>query len=136
MAKRKGQATIQSITQDSKDRATPPFEKCESIKNNFIKIQSQAISKFDKWLDPKICARRVHNKRVVISIVPQGYTVSAPNVSFTVLLRVIVKVQSVFLFIITGFVTRLTRQVPRMEQELLTIPEHLCSLPVFSGLQL
>ena len=40
-----------------------------------------------------------------------------------------------FLYIITGFLTRVTRQVPRMEQELLTIPEHLCTLPVFSGLR-
>ena len=33
----------------------------------------------------------------------------------------------------TGFVTRLTRQVPLLEQELLTILEHLSSSPVFSG---
>jgi len=35
--------------------------------------------------------------------------------------------------LITGFVTRLTRQVPLVEQELLTLPEHLSSSPVFSG---
>jgi hypothetical protein len=34
---------------------------------------------------------------------------------------------------ITGVVTRLIRRVPLMEQELLTFPEHLRSLPVFSG---
>ena len=33
---------------------------------------------------------------------------------------------------ITGFVTRLTRWVPLVEQELLTISEHLSSPPVFS----
>ena len=33
----------------------------------------------------------------------------------------------------TGFVTRLTRQVPLLEQELLTLLEHLSSSPVFSG---
>jgi hypothetical protein len=33
---------------------------------------------------------------------------------------------------ITGFVPRLTRQVPLVDQELLTLPEHLCSPPVFS----
>ena len=36
-------------------------------------------------------------------------------------------------WLITGFVTRLTRRVPLVEQELLTLPEHLSSLPVFSG---
>jgi hypothetical protein len=35
--------------------------------------------------------------------------------------------------LITGFVTRLTRRVPLVEQELLTLPEHLSSPPVFSG---
>jgi hypothetical protein len=34
---------------------------------------------------------------------------------------------------ITGFVTRLTRRVPLVEQVLLTLPEHLSSPPVFSG---
>jgi hypothetical protein len=34
---------------------------------------------------------------------------------------------------ITGFVTRLTRRVPLVEQELITLPEHLSSPPVFSG---
>jgi hypothetical protein len=33
---------------------------------------------------------------------------------------------------ITGFVTRLTRWVPLVEQELLTLSEHLSSPPVFS----
>ena len=34
---------------------------------------------------------------------------------------------------ITGFATRLTREMPLVEQELLTLPEHLSSPPVFSG---
>jgi hypothetical protein len=34
-------------------------------------------------------------------------------------------------WLITGVVTRLTRQVPLVEQELLTLPEFLGSLPVF-----
>jgi hypothetical protein len=34
---------------------------------------------------------------------------------------------------ITGFVTRLTRRVPLVEQEPITLPEHLSSPPVFSG---
>jgi hypothetical protein len=33
------------------------------------------------------------------------------------------------------FVTRLTRRVPLVEQELLTLPEHLSSPPVFSGVR-
>ena len=33
------------------------------------------------------------------------------------------------------FITRLTRRVPLVEQELLTLPEHLSSLPVFSGVR-
>ena len=35
--------------------------------------------------------------------------------------------------LITGFVTRLTRRVPLVEQELLTLPEHLSLPRVFSG---
>jgi hypothetical protein len=34
---------------------------------------------------------------------------------------------------ITGFETRLTRQVPLVEKELPTLPQHLSSPPVFSG---
>ena len=37
--------------------------------------------------------------------------------------------------LITGFVTRLTRRVPLVEQELLTLPEHLSSPPVISGVR-
>ena len=37
--------------------------------------------------------------------------------------------------LITGFVTRLTRRVPLVEQELLTLPVHLSSPPVFSGVR-
>ena len=33
------------------------------------------------------------------------------------------------------FVSKLTRRVPLVEQERLTIPEHLSSLPVFSGVR-
>jgi hypothetical protein len=36
--------------------------------------------------------------------------------------------------LINGFVTRITRRVPSVEQELLTLPEHLSSPPVFSGI--
>ena len=36
---------------------------------------------------------------------------------------------------ITGFVTRLTRQVPLVEQELPILPENLSSPPVFSGVR-
>jgi hypothetical protein len=36
---------------------------------------------------------------------------------------------------INGFVTKLTRRVPLVEQELLTLPEHLRSPPVFSGVR-
>ena len=35
--------------------------------------------------------------------------------------------------LITGFVTRLTRRVPLVEQELINPPEHLSSPPVFNG---
>ena len=37
--------------------------------------------------------------------------------------------------LITRFVTRLARQVPLVEQELLTLQEHLSSPPVFSGVR-
>jgi hypothetical protein len=36
-------------------------------------------------------------------------------------------------WVITGFVTRLTRRVPPVKQELHTLPEHLSSPPDFSG---
>ena len=36
---------------------------------------------------------------------------------------------------ITGFVTRLARRVPLVEQELLTLLQHLSSSPVFSGIR-
>ena len=36
-------------------------------------------------------------------------------------------------WLINGCVTRLTRRMPRMEQELLTLPEHLSSPPVLVG---
>ena len=35
----------------------------------------------------------------------------------------------------TGFVTRLTQRVPLVEQELHTLPEHMSSSPVFSGVR-
>ena len=38
-------------------------------------------------------------------------------------------------WLITGFVTRLTRRVPLVEEELLTLPEHLSSPPVFGGVR-
>jgi len=38
-------------------------------------------------------------------------------------------------WLITGFVTTLTRRVPLVEQELLTLPEHMSSPPVFSGVR-
>ena len=37
--------------------------------------------------------------------------------------------------LITEFVTRVTRRVPLMEQELLTLPEHLSPPPVFNGIR-
>ena len=36
---------------------------------------------------------------------------------------------------ITGFLTRLTRRVPLVEQGLLTLPEQMSSSPVFSGVR-
>jgi hypothetical protein len=38
-------------------------------------------------------------------------------------------------WLVTRFVTRLTRRVPLMEQKLLTLPEHLSSSPMFSGVR-
>jgi hypothetical protein len=39
------------------------------------------------------------------------------------------------IWLITGFVTRLIRRVSLVEQERLTLPEHLSSPPVFSGVR-
>ena len=44
-------------------------------------------------------------------------------------------VLSSFIWLITGFGTRLTRRVPLVEQELHTVPEHMSSPPVFSGVR-
>jgi hypothetical protein len=38
-------------------------------------------------------------------------------------------------WLITGFVTRLTQRVLQLQQELLTLPEHLRSPQVFSGIR-
>jgi hypothetical protein len=38
-------------------------------------------------------------------------------------------------WLVTGFVTRVTRRVPLVEQEVLTIPQHLSSPPVFIGVR-
>jgi hypothetical protein len=48
--------------------------------------------------------------------------------------KVVVNTSRSFLHsrLITGFVTRITRRVPLVEQELLTFPGHLSSPPVFS----
>ena len=37
--------------------------------------------------------------------------------------------------LITGYVARLTRRVPLVEQELITLPEHPSSPPIFSGVR-
>jgi hypothetical protein len=44
-------------------------------------------------------------------------------------------VSGFFSKLITRFVTRLTRQVLLVEQELITLPEHLSSPPIFSGVR-
>ena len=41
---------------------------------------------------------------------------------------------SSFVILIIGFIIRVPRQVPLMEQGPPTLPEHLCSLLIFSGL--
>ena len=38
-------------------------------------------------------------------------------------------------WLITGFVTRLTRRVSLVEHELITLPEHMSSPPIFSGVR-
>ena len=53
-----------------------------------------------------------------------------------VLFEVIIIQSFPHLWFITGFVTRVTRQVSHVEQDLLTSPEHLNSPQVFSGLVL
>ena len=40
-----------------------------------------------------------------------------------------------FSWLITGFVTRLIRRVTLVEQELLILPEHMSSPPIFSGVR-
>jgi hypothetical protein len=63
---------------------------------------------------------------------PYLYTFSRENYSF-----IIVSAETEYISTRSwyGFVTRLTRRVPLVEQELLTLPKHLSSLPVFSGVR-
>ena len=50
--------------------------------------------------------------------------------------RVIITVQSFpHSWLITGFVTRVTLRTSLVEQKLLTLPKHLSSPPVFSGIR-
>jgi hypothetical protein len=43
--------------------------------------------------------------------------------------------QGKYCVFITGFLTRLTRRVPLVEQELLILPDHMSSPPVFGGVR-
>jgi hypothetical protein len=51
------------------------------------------------------------------------------------LMKVIPETRRAHSRLITGCVTRLTQRVPLVEQELLTLSEHLSSPPVFSGVR-
>jgi hypothetical protein len=53
----------------------------------------------------------------------------SPRLSFVPRIRCMID-------IITGFVTRLTRRVPPVVQELPTLPEHQSSFPVFIGVRI
>ena len=44
-------------------------------------------------------------------------------------------VHKISIVLITGFLTRLTRRVPLVEQELLILPDHISSPPVFGGVR-
>jgi len=58
-----------------------------------------------------------------------------PQVCFSFLLYYSRRTAGMLLIVCKGFVTRLTRRVPLVEQELLTLPEHLSSPTVFSGVR-
>jgi hypothetical protein len=65
-----------------------------------------------------------------------GVTCSYIEVFGSLTIVVMNKISSTFIvhaWPITGFVTRLTQRVPLVEQELLTLPEHLNSPPVLAG---
>jgi hypothetical protein len=46
-----------------------------------------------------------------------------------------IKMGIIDILLVTGFVTRLTRRVPLVEQKMLTLPKHLSLLPIFSGVR-
>ena len=56
---------------------------------------------------------------------------------FTGYVRLVVKTSRSFplLWLIIGFVTRLIRRVPLVEQELLSLPDHMSWTPVHSGVR-
>ena len=79
----------------------------------FVKLKS-SLRKFYGWPLWNICVTNDH-----------GYVPLVVNTSRSF----------PHLWLITGFVTRLTRRMPLVEQELLTLPEHLSSPPVFSEIR-
>jgi hypothetical protein len=55
------------------------------------------------------------------------------NLEFQIILKPYISLSIPYYWLITGFVTRLRRRMPLAEQELLTLPEFLGSLPVLVG---
>jgi len=55
------------------------------------------------------------------------------NNVLTDLMKTRKSVHKVSIVLITGFLTRLTRRVPLVEQKLLILLEHISSPPVFGG---
>jgi hypothetical protein len=64
-----------------------------------------------------------------------SYRLYVPQVFFSFFLYYSRSTAGMLLIVCKGFVTRLTRRVPLVEQELLTLPEHQSSPAVFSGVR-
>jgi hypothetical protein len=65
----------------------------------------------------------------------ESVSISQGDIIVSSMIFLLPKTFKLFGFQTFGFLTRLTRRVPLVEQELLTFPEHLSSPSVFSGVR-
>jgi hypothetical protein len=76
-----------------------------------------------------------HFENFTVAIIFKRYRISVTNDHRYVQFVLIIIWPYPNSWLIIEFETRVTLQVPLVEQELLTFPEHLCSLLIFSGVR-
>jgi hypothetical protein len=108
--------------------------KCDKVEKNNIIASKKSLKKLhhDEFLQQSSKISEMHrtlNNYVVFSTFFS--TLKSPTVIFFGWLCEANVLKCKHSWLITGFVTKFTRRVPLVEQELLTFPEHLSS-PQFS----